>query len=161
MALGVLMACFLASRKGLIFAFIQDMYAHVAAPFATLFLLGVLWRRPTGRAAVLTIVVGLATSIIAQYVIIPKWIYRGREVPEFVFMYRVGAVWVVCMLTLVIGSMLSPTRGAAAEAGIKLWKPEYLRLPHAELAAHSGWKDFRLWWAVFVGLVLSLIIYFR
>ena len=41
MTLGAAMACFLASRKGLIFAFIQDMYAHVAAPFATLFLLGV------------------------------------------------------------------------------------------------------------------------
>ena len=159
--LGVAMACYLASRKGLIFAFIQDMYAHVAAPFATLFLVGILWRRPSAKPAILTIAVGLIASIAAQYAITPKFIYRGRPVPEFVFMYRVGVIWVVCMMTLIIASLLSPSRDAAAEAGVPLWKPEYLRLPRGELASRSGWKDFRVWWGLFVLLALGLIAYFR
>jgi SSS family solute:Na+ symporter len=41
-----------------------------------------------------------------------------------------------------------------------LWSRGYARLPEDERRRYSGYKDFRIWWALFVGIILAIYAWF-
>jgi hypothetical protein len=41
-----------------------------------------------------------------------------------------------------------------------IWNRSYLNLPPDERERYSGWKDFRLWWLLFVVSVLAIYGFF-
>jgi SSS family solute:Na+ symporter len=41
-----------------------------------------------------------------------------------------------------------------------IWNRSYLSLPPAQRLQYSGWKDFRIWWLIFVLSVLSIYGFF-
>ncbi|PIY50041.1 MAG: Na+/glucose cotransporter [Armatimonadetes bacterium CG_4_10_14_3_um_filter_66_18] len=82
-----------------VFVYIQNLYAHFAPPFAALFLVGILWKRATGKAAVWTIVTGIAFSVFLQY-----GVFERLTVPV-AFTLRSSITWLFCVLVHVFVSL--------------------------------------------------------
>ena len=41
-----------------------------------------------------------------------------------------------------------------------IWSKRYATLPEAERQHYRGWKNWHLWWALFVGIVLCIYAFF-
>lgn len=63
LALAVGLAIWISSLKLSLFVYMQELYTFFAPPFSAVFLLGILWRRVTGRAALVTVIAGFAFGI--------------------------------------------------------------------------------------------------
>jgi SSS family solute:Na+ symporter len=90
-----------------VFFYIQNLYAHFAPPFAAIFVVGLLWKRATGKSAVATIFFGIAASLLLEYVV-----FKLVKLPV-AFSLRASIVWGLCVVFQVIVSLL--TRAPAPE----------------------------------------------
>ena len=41
-----------------------------------------------------------------------------------------------------------------------IWSPGYAPLPAELQETYGGWRDFRIWWALFVGVILCIYGFF-
>jgi hypothetical protein len=41
-----------------------------------------------------------------------------------------------------------------------IWSRKYAELPEEEKRRYHGWKDFRLWWLLFVAIILGIYAFF-
>jgi len=91
LAVAVVMAPFIGKLGQGVFVYVQNLYAHFAPPFAAIFLVGILWRRATGKAAVTTIACGMVFSVALEYVVFPFY-----SLP-IAFTLRSFVVWAFCV----------------------------------------------------------------
>jgi SSS family solute:Na+ symporter len=155
-----------------LFRQIQRVFFYIAPPFAVVFLLGLLWRRSNAIAAVTTIASGtiflwllqkgISISIPGTFTIgvQPLWDAIPWITPyKQAYQHSALVSWIFCMFVMVTASLLtSPPPKEKVERII--WNRSYLNLPPGERAQYSGWKDFRLWWLLFVAAVLSIYGFF-
>lgn len=140
-----------------LFRLVQRIFFWIAPPFAVIFLLGILWRRANGTAAVATIVSGFAFRMIAEWVVWP--LLPGLR--EYQQAYQHGALitWLFCMLVMIVVSLLTAPPAIEQTQGV-IWNRTFLDLPPGERDRYRGWKNFILWWALFVVIVLGIYGYF-
>jgi len=89
--LAALIAPFIEKLGQGVFVYVQNMYAHFAPPFAAIFVVGILWKRATGTAAVVTIVIGMTSSLVLEYVVFPLFQF------PVAFTLRSFIVWFLCV----------------------------------------------------------------
>jgi len=134
-----------------LFEKIQTVFFFIAPPFAVIFTLGVLWKRANSKAAMATIAAGFLFSwALFRF----KWLG-----PYNTFNHRALCAWLFCMVIMVGVSCLTAPPPQENLAGI-LWNKSYLSLPPDEAQRYRGFKDWRIWWAIFVGIVLSIYGFF-
>ncbi|HXU75331.1 MAG TPA: sodium/solute symporter, partial [Methylomirabilota bacterium] len=134
-----------------LFEKIQTVFFFIAPPFAVIFTLGVLWKRANSKAAMATIAAGFLFSwALFRF----KWLG-----PYNTFNHRALCAWLFCMVIMVGVSYLTAPPPQENLAGI-LWNKSYLSLPPEEAQRYRGFKDWRIWWAIFVGIVLSIYGFF-
>jgi SSS family solute:Na+ symporter len=140
-----------------LFRLVQRIFFWIAPPFSVVFLLGLLWRRANGTAAVATILSGFAFRMVLEWVVWP----RLPSLRDYQAAYQHGALvtWVFCMITMVAVSLLTRPPSPATTQGI-IWSRSYLHLPPEERTRYRGWKNYMLWWFVFVTIVLSIYGFF-
>ena len=140
-----------------LFRLVQRIFFWIAPPFSVIFLLGLLWRRANGTAAVATILSGFAFRMVLEWVVWP----RLPSLRDYQAAYQHGALvtWVFCMMVMVVVSLLTPPPATEQTQRI-IWNRSYLHLPPDERTRYRGWKNYLLWWFVFVAIVLSLYGYF-
>jgi hypothetical protein len=63
------------------------------------------------------------------------------------------------MTVMLCVSWLTPAPPLEKTAGI-IWSPKYAALPPEEQRIYRGLKDFRLWWLLFVTIILSIYGFF-
>jgi hypothetical protein len=63
------------------------------------------------------------------------------------------------MLVMIVTSLLT-TPPPPEKVDRIIWNRSYLNLPPDERSRYRGWKDFRLWWLLFVASVLSIYGFF-
>ncbi len=82
-----------------IFEGINKLISYIAPPITAVFLLGVFWKRASGKAALITMLVGMALGLVAFYV---DWndIYRGD------FMLMAFLLLVVCIVIMLVTSFI-------------------------------------------------------
>ena len=85
-----------------VFVYIQNLYAYFAPPFAAVFLVGVLWRRATAKAATATIPAGIAFGFFLQFVVFKYWIGQGTA-----FTLRSVFNWAFCVVLMVVVSLMT------------------------------------------------------
>jgi SSS family solute:Na+ symporter len=153
----VLIAFYFVDSHEALFRLVQRIFFFIAPPFAVVFLMGLLWRRTNGTAAVTTIVAGFAFRLIWEFLLLP-YIPALRE---YRAAYRNGALinWVFCMITIVVVSQLTKPPPLEKTRGI-IWNPRYAELPEEERRRYRGWKDYRLWWFLFVAITLAIYGFF-
>jgi solute:Na+ symporter, SSS family len=140
-----------------LFRLVQRIFFWIAPPFSVIFLLGLLWRRANGTAAVATIVSGFAFRMIIEWVVWP----RLPGLREYQAAYQHGALvtWVFCLIVMIVISLTTRPPAADQTQGI-IWNRSYLTLPPAERLRYRGWKNYLLWWFLFVAIVLSIYGFF-
>lgn len=134
-----------------LFEKIQTVLFFIAPPFAVVFTLGILWRRANSTAALVTMGAGFACS----------WaLFQFELLGRFnTFNHRALATWVFCMAVMIATSLLTAAPPREKTEGI-IWNRSYLSLPPDERAKYSGVRDWRLWWGIFVGIVLCIYGFF-
>jgi len=150
-----------------LFERMQTVFFFIAPPFAVVFTLGVLWKRANGIAAVATILVGFVFSG-ALF----RWLDEGSKHPPRIlpglnqilvqyntFNHRALAAWILCMAVMITTSLLTKPPPKEKTEGI-LWNKAYLSLPPEEREKYRGLKDWRIWWGLFVAIVLSIYGFF-
>jgi SSS family solute:Na+ symporter len=154
---GICIAYYYSTLKAsFLFVLIQNVFAYIAPPFATIFTLGILWRRATATAALTTICLGFPFTLILQYVLFARvaWLH-----PYSNYLHRALISWVFCMIVMVTTSLLTAPPPREKTEGI-IWSPRYALLPKKLQAMSGGWKDFRIWWLLFVTVVLAIYGFF-
>jgi SSS family solute:Na+ symporter len=143
-----------------LFVKVQNVFFYIAPPFAVIFTLGILWRRANATAALATIVSGFLFTWLLGSWIFPRVAFLS---PYNTYLHRALLAWVFCMLVMALVSLLTPPPAPEKTAGI-IWNPRYAALPAEEQERYRGLKDFRIWWLLFVGIILSIygcFIWFR
>ncbi|PWU15643.1 MAG: hypothetical protein C5B50_15045 [Verrucomicrobia bacterium] len=145
-----------APSKTPLFLKVQNIFFYIAPPFSVIFTLGVLWRRANATAATATIFSGFAFTWLLD-----KWLFPHVAflAPYNVYLHRALLAWIFCMGVMITCSLLTRAPAPEKTAGI-IWSPQYAQLPQAERKRYSGWKDFRIWWLLFVGIILSIYGFF-
>jgi SSS family solute:Na+ symporter len=157
LVISVLIAFLYIESPEALFRLVQRIFFWIAPPFAVVFLLGLLWRRASGTAAVVTILSGFAFRMIVEWLVWP----RIPKLREYQAAYQHGALitWLFCMVVMITVSLMTRPPALEQTQGI-IWNRSYLQLPPEERDRYRGWKNYLLWWLVFVALVLSLYGFF-
>ena len=151
LAASIAFAIYFTTTKTTLFEKIQTVFFFIAPPFAVIFTLGVLWRRANAKAAVLTILAGLAFS----------WaLFQFKLLGAYnTFNHRALVAWIFCMVVMIAASLATAPPPREKTEGI-IWNKSYLMLPPEEQNKYRGLKDWRVWWGIFVGIVLSIYGFF-
>lgn len=155
LSIAMALAIWMSHGQHSVFVLIQNVGAWVAAPIASVFLLGVLWKRTTAQAATFVLIFGFPYTAFVEFVLFKQvaWLQ-----PFDNYLNRTFAVWATCMILLPIVSLVTPAPTAEQIAGTT-WSRSFLRLPESERRRYSGWKSLTLWWGLFIGVVAALYAY--
>ncbi len=127
-----------------IFIYLLNAYGYFTPGIATMFLLGILWKRTTQAGALAAGLVSIPFSLVLQW-----------SFPTMPFMNRTGVVFWSCMALCAVVSLLTTPKPATELDGL-VWTKESLFLPPEQRAAMRGLRSPIWWWA----LVMALVLYF-
>lgn len=154
--LGVVIAFAYAASTTPLFVKVQNFFFYIAPPFSVVFSMGILWRRANATAALSTIVSGFLFTWVLDTWLFP---HVPLLIPYNTYLHRALLAWIFCMGVMTIVSLLTAPPPAVNTDGI-IWSRKYAALPAEEQRRYGGWKDFRIWWLLFVGIVLSIYGFF-
>jgi SSS family solute:Na+ symporter len=146
--LGVAIAWLFTVLHQPLYIMVQNVFFFIAPPFAVIFTAGLLWRRANAEGAVATICGGFTfTAFLA-------WMF-----PSMPYLHRALFAWCFCVVVMTFASLISPPPPVEKVAPV-LWSPSYARLPEDLRHRYRGIKDFRIWWGLMVGSILSIYAWF-
>jgi Na+/proline symporter len=129
-----------------IFLYLLDAYGYFTPGIATMFLLGILWKRTTVAGA---LAAGLLTIPLSLAL---KWMW-----PSLAFQNRTGIVFWTCMITCAIVSLCTTPKPEAELKGL-IWTKDSLRLPPEERHKYRGLRRPFFWWAIITVVVLFFYV---
>ncbi len=134
-----------------IFQGINKLISYVAPPITAVFLLGVFWKRASGKSAFITLIAGIVLGAVVFYL---DWnnIYRGD------FMLIAFWLFVACVVIMVVTTFLFP-EPLKAQARLLVW--ENWREPLRNPAGGRGLADYRVLSAVILLVFVALYLVFR
>jgi len=152
LTIATVLAIWFSRRQLGVFLLIQNVGAWVAAPIAAVFLMGVLWRRTTGAAALFVLIFGFPYTALVEYYLFKhvSWL-----IPFDNWLNRTFLVWLTSMVLLVVVSLLTTAPDPERIRGI-VWSWETARLPESERERNRGWRNLTLWWGLFIGAMAVL-----
>ena len=127
-----------------IFLYLMDAYGYFTPGIATMFLMGILWKRTTHAGAMTA---GLLT--------IPLSVAIQRAYPGMPFANRTGIVFWICMSACALVSLFTEAKPDSELAGL-IWNKDSLKLPPDERQRYTGFRN-PLYWCI---LVNAMILYF-
>jgi solute:Na+ symporter, SSS family len=134
-----------------IFEGINKLISYVAPPITAVFLLGVFWKRASGKSAFITLVAGIILGAVAFYL---DWnnIYRGD------FMLIAFFLLVACVVVMIVTTFIFP-EPLKTEAELLIWKN--WREPLRGNAGGRGLGNYRVLAAVILAVFITLYFIFR
>jgi len=150
-----------------IFLYLFKLYGMFTPGIATMFLLGILWRRTTQwgalAAGMLTIPLTLFLYWLTGDLTIP--LLPPPKLPETVVQYlspflnQTGITFWACMAVCVVVSLLTKPRPEAELKGL-IWNKESLRLPEEMRQRSRGLRNPLLWWLIIFAFTVFLYVRF-
>jgi SSS family solute:Na+ symporter len=156
LVLSIFIAFRFADTETTLFDRIQNVFFYIAPPFAVIFTLGLLWRRGNGTGAITTIVLGFLFTWLLETYLFPNIPFLK---PYNAYLHRALLAWFFCMGTMIVVSLLTAVPPREKTEGI-IWSWKYAALPEEERLRYTGWKDYRIWWGLFVGIILCIYAFF-
>lgn len=129
-----------------VFIYLLNAYGLFTPGIATMFLLGILWKRTTHAGA-------LAAGVLT----IPLSLAMELMFPKMPFFNRTGIVFWTCMIVCALVSLFTKAKSESKLQGL-IWNKQSLSLPPEQLAQQRGWRSPFLWWTIVTGLVLYFYI---
>jgi len=134
-----------------IFEGINKLISYVAPPITAVFLLGVFWKRASGKSAFITLITGILLGAVTFFL---DWenIYRGD------FMLMAFFLLVACLAVMVVTSFIFP-EPFKAEARVLVW--ENWREPLRGEAGGRGLGNYRVLTVLILAAFVTLYLIFR
>lgn len=129
-----------------VFLYLMNLYGLFTPGIATMFLIGVFWKRATEKGA-------LAAGVLT----IPLSIALNFAFPQMPFFNRTGIVFWTCMVVCVVVSLLTKPKPEEELKGL-MWNKSVLRVPENERKFNRGFRNTGMWWAIITVLVLYFYI---
>jgi SSS family solute:Na+ symporter len=129
-----------------IFLYLLNAYGYFTPGIATMFLLGILWKRTTTAGAMAAGLLTIPMSLALQ------WIF-----PRLAFQNRTGIVFWTCMITCAVVSLCTKPKSDEELKGL-IWTRDSLRLPQEQRDRYRGIRRPFLWWAIITAVVLFFYI---
>jgi len=137
-----------------IFEGINKLISYVAPPITAVFLLGVFWRRASGKSALITLTVGMALGLASFYL---DWHHLFHGVLTD-FMLVAFFLLVACMAIMVATTFMFP-EPFKAEARLLVW--ENWREPLRGEAGGRGLGNYRVLTVLILAVFATLYLIFR
>jgi solute:Na+ symporter, SSS family len=131
-----------------VFLYLLNAYGYFTPGIATMFLLGILWKRTTHAGALTAGILTIPLSLGVEWVC-----------PNMPFFNRTGIVFWVCMAACAIVSLLTKPKPDAELVGL-IWTKDSLRLPVEQRKLYGKWRSPLLWWAIITVAVLCFYVCF-
>jgi SSS family solute:Na+ symporter len=132
-----------------VFIYLMNAYGYFTPGIATMFLMGILWRRTTHAGAMTAGVLTIPLSVALQQVF-----------PEMPFANRTGIVFWICMAACVLVSLVTQAKPDSELVGL-IWNKESLKLPADERQRYTGFRNPLYWWILVNAMILCFVIRFR
>jgi solute:Na+ symporter, SSS family len=137
-----------------IFEGINKLISYVAPPITAVFTLGVFWKRPGGRAALVTLIAGMALGLVTFWL---DWKGMLKDTHGGDFMLMAFFLCVACVLIMVVATYLLPDP-EKPEAKILIWENVMAPL---RIKCGSGLTDARVMSAITLAIFAALYVIFR
>lgn len=135
-----------------LYNYLQSVLSFLVPPVVVVFLGGIAWKRISGTAAFLTLVimqpVGLAAFILTQ--VLP-------EEPSIQFLYAAGISTALSALLLVVISLVGPAPDESKTAELT-WKSEYWTQESQALQGTAVWANYRVISVVLLALTAVIVV---
>lgn len=129
-----------------IFFYILSAYGYFTPGIATMFLMGILWKRTTNTGA-----------MAAGFLSVPLAVTLALGFPQLSFMNRTGVVFWICMATCVVVSRMTQHSKGEEFEGL-IWSRASLKFTPDERRRHRGLRNPVIWWSIVTGAVLYFFI---
>jgi solute:Na+ symporter, SSS family len=129
-----------------VFIYLFAAYGYFCPGIATMFLMGILWKRTTHAGALTAGLLTIPMSGVMQYCY-----------PEIPFMNRTGMVFWTCMALCAAVSLLTRPKPESELKGL-IWNFDSLRMPPELRGAMRGFRRPALWWAIVTAMVLYFYV---
>ncbi len=148
-AVGIICAQLLTNySKKPVFLYLLNAYGYFTPGIATMFLVGILWKRTT-----------TAGALAAGFLTIPLSLALQWSFPKLAFQNRTGIVFWACIMVCVAVSLVTKPRSDEELKGL-IWTRDSLRLPPDQRAHYRGLRRPGIWWAIITAIVLFFYIRF-
>lgn len=131
-----------------IFIYLMNAYGYFTPGIATMFLLGILWKRTTHAGAVVAGLLTVPLSLVLEFAF-----------PEMSFFNRTGIVFWTCMVVCALVSLMTKPKTAIELTGL-IWNKDSLSLRPEERVQQRGLRNPFIWWALITIIVLFFYIKF-
>jgi SSS family solute:Na+ symporter len=129
-----------------IFLYLLNAYGLFTPGIATMFLLGILWKRTTHAGALTAGLISIPLSLLIEYMY-----------PQMPFFNRTGIVFWICMALCAGISLLTKPKPEAELAGL-IWNKQSLSLLPEERDQQRGLRNPFIWWSIITAIVLYFYI---
>jgi len=134
-----------------IFEGINKLISYVSPPVTAVFLLGIFWKRASGKSAFITLVLGMVLGL-ATFLLDWNNIYRGD------FMLIAFGLLVACIVTMIVTTFLFPEQ-LKVEARLLVW--ESWREPLRGDAGGRALGNYRVLTVVVLAVFVTLYLFFH
>jgi SSS family solute:Na+ symporter len=129
-----------------VFLYLLNAYGLFTPGIATMFLLGILWKRTTNAGALTAGAITIPLSLAMEYFF-----------PKMPFFNRTGIVFWSCMAVCALVSLVTKPKPESELQGL-IWNKESLSLPPEQREQQRGLRSPFLWWAIITAVVLFFYI---
>lgn len=129
-----------------IFIYLMNAYGLFTPGIATMFLLGILWKRTTQAGALTAGIITIPLSVALELIF-----------PQMPFFNRTGIVFWTCMALCALVSLMTKPRPEFELEGL-IWNKSSLSLPEIDRQQQKGLKNPFIWWALITCIVLFFYV---
>ncbi|MDB6121272.1 MAG: sodium solute transporter superfamily [Pedosphaera sp.] len=129
-----------------VFLYLLNAYGLFTPGIATMFLLGILWKRTTNAGALTAGAMTIPLSLAMEYFF-----------PKMPFFNRTGIVFWSCLGACALVSLVTKPKPEAELEGL-IWNKESLLLPAEQRNQQRGLRSPFLWWAIITAIVMYFYI---
>lgn len=129
-----------------IFLYLMKAYGYFTPGIATMFLMGILWKRTTHAGALTAGLLTIPLSLAIEFLF-----------PTIAYMNRAGIVFWTCMAVCAIVSLMTAAKSTEELKGL-IWNRASLSLLPAEKEQQRGLRNPFIWWAIVTAMVLYFYI---
>lgn len=143
--LGILSAVILISYSDKpVFLYLMNLYGLFTPGIATMFLMGVFWKRTTSQGALAAGLLTIPLSLVMEFAF-----------PDMPFFNRTGIVFWSCMILCVVVSLMTQVVSAERIHNLVLTKGTY-KISAEDRKLYRGWRNPTVWWL----LITIIVLYF-
>ncbi len=156
MIFSILYSPFIETLGGGIFNYFQTLASYITVPLATVFLLGVLWKRATSAAALTVLLAGVPIGLLVSTVLVPLCFE-----PATIKAYSLDNAFVngamtqiICVILMIVVSLVTKPK-TRQDVAVLTFSLDKLYLPPSD-PKRPFYQKICLWWSVFVVFYIGL-----